>query len=560
MSESLSWCSVIVKFQTFSMGNICHPISRNRHPRLAGSSGSGWLDVPSLIDAMGGQKPTPENRCFLQAFEWNIPADQKHWKRLKAALPDLKAIGIDVIWIPPACKAAGGGGDTNGYDIYDLYDLGEFEQKGSRSTKWGPHEDLMELVNAAEMAHMGIYFDAVLNHKAGADHKEKCQVVEVDPKDRTKAIGTRHVIEAWFGFDFPGRGDKYSSLKWHWEHFSGTDYNASNHKTGVYRIANKNWSNDVDDQDGNADFLMFADVDYAHPAVRKDVIKWGEWIVNECKLSGFRFDAVQHFSQRFLDQFIQNLQEKFGQDKLFLVGEFWKDDVKSLTAYLKNMNHKLCLFDVPLLNTFSKLSQSTNEEADLRKVFAGSLVQEAPDSAVTLVMNHDTQPGQTSDTPIEGFFKPLAYALILLRAHGYPQLFFGDLYGMILNDEPPACDGQLPDLTLARKLYAYGSQEDYFDEAKCIGFIRKGTWDKPAGLACIMSIAGPNQKKMHVGEVHAGQIWKDILNSQKREVKIDREGYGIFPCFGSAVSVFVNRDADGRARFGKFDRDIYGKA
>lgn len=44
--------------------------------------------------------------------------------RLERALPDLKAIGIDTIWIPPGCKA--GTSDSNGYDIYDLYDLTVF--------------------------------------------------------------------------------------------------------------------------------------------------------------------------------------------------------------------------------------------------------------------------------------------------------------------------------------------------------------------------------------------------------------------------------------------------
>jgi alpha-amylase len=142
------------------------------------------------------QDPTPENKCFLQAFEWNVPADQKHWKRLRAVLPDLKAIGVDAMWIPPACKGSGGG-EANGYDIYDLYDLGEFDQKGAKSTKWGPKEDLSELVNEAQKAEVNIYFDAVLNHKAGADNKEKCRVIEVDQSDRTKEIGEEHEIEAW---------------------------------------------------------------------------------------------------------------------------------------------------------------------------------------------------------------------------------------------------------------------------------------------------------------------------------------------------------------------------
>jgi alpha-amylase len=352
-----------------------------------------------------------------------------------------------------------------------------------------------------------------LNHKAGADRKEKCKVIEVDQNgqflpfiiltssslaaDRRKDIGEAHEIEAWLGFDFSGRDGKYSKQKYGWEHFSGTDYDAGNDKTGIFRIVgdNKYWSQSVDDESGNADFLMFADVDFAHPEVQKDVIAWGEWIVNQCKLSGFRFDAVQHFSEDFTNDFVRNLEEKFGKDKLFCVGEFWVGNVDSLCVYLKDMNHKFSLFDAPLLYNFSRIS--TTENGDLRSVFDKTLVKAEPYNAVTLVMNHDTQPGQTVETPIEGFFKPLAYSLILLRQEGYPQLFYGDLYGMKgKHPEPVACGGKLPDLTLVRKLYAYGDQEDYFDEPNCIGFVRRGTWDHPAGLACVMSNAGPGQKRV----------------------------------------------------------------
>ena len=121
---------------------------------------------------------------MLQGFEWNVPADQKHWIRLHSVLPGLKAIGVDNIWIPPACKGSSPHG--NGYDIYDLYDLGEFDQKGARSTKWGPKEDLIQLVEKAKEVGMGIYFDAVLNHKAAADSKEKVKAVECDPNGASK--------------------------------------------------------------------------------------------------------------------------------------------------------------------------------------------------------------------------------------------------------------------------------------------------------------------------------------------------------------------------------------
>ncbi|KAI9730853.1 MAG: hypothetical protein M1834_005571 [Cirrosporium novae-zelandiae] len=496
------------------------------------------------------KKPTAENATLLQGFEWNVPADKKHWQRLRHAIPGLKATGIDNLWLPPACKASSPEG--NGYDIYDLYDLGEFDQKGGKATKWGTKEELMELVKKADSEGVGIYWDAVLNHKAGADKTEKCKATEVDSNDRTKVITDPYDIEAWVGFDFPGRGDKYSSQKYHWYHFTGTDFNAENKKKAVYKICGdgKHWSASVDKEQGNDDYMMFADLDYSHPEVQEDVKHWAEWIVQECHLKGIRFDAVQHYSQRFSNDLINHLQEKFGPGSVFLVGEFWVGDVQKLTKFLEDMEHKYSLFDTPLLNNFSRLS--TTENADLRTVFDNTLVKVEPYNAVTLVMNHDTQPGQTVATPIEGFFKPLAYSLILLRQEGYPEVFYGDLYGMKgEHAEPPSCGNKLPDLVLARKLYAYGDQDDYFDAQTCIGFVRRGTWDKKDGLACVMSNAGPGEKKMYVGEMHSGETWTDILGWEKGEIKIGEDGFGLFPCPGTSVAVWVNKHAEGRDRFGK---------
>lgn len=167
-------------------------------------------------------------------------------------------------------------------------------------------------------------------------------------------------------------------------------------------------------------------------------------------------------------------------------------------------------------------------------------------------MNHDTQPYQALEASIEPFFKPLAYALILLRFDGYPCLFYGDLYGIKGEHPfPPSCGGALPNLALARKLYAYGVQQDYFDYATCIGWVRYGTWDRKFGCAVVMSNAGPGEKRMHVGEMHAGEIWTDVLGWEKGEVKIEEDGFGNFICPGTSLSVWVNKDAEGREKFGK---------
>lgn len=63
---------------------------------------------------------------------------------------------------------------------YDLYDLGEFDTKGGKATKWGTKEELLDLSHKANEVGVGLYWDAVLNHKASADYKEKCMAVEVD--------------------------------------------------------------------------------------------------------------------------------------------------------------------------------------------------------------------------------------------------------------------------------------------------------------------------------------------------------------------------------------------
>ncbi|KAK4444044.1 glycoside hydrolase superfamily [Podospora aff. communis PSN243] len=505
------------------------------------------------------QDSTPENMTMFQGFEWYVPADQKHWVRLEKHVAELKRWGIDNIWVPPGCKGSSKNG--NGYDIYDLYDLGEFDQKDGVATKWGTKEELLKLAQTAKKNSVGLYWDAVLNHKFAADHREKCQAIEVDPDNRNQHVSEQYEIDAWVGFDFPGRGDKYSKMKYHWYHFSGVDYNAANGKKAIYKIIgeqSQGWAQtpDVDGEKGNYDYLMGSDLDYAHPEVEEDVLHWGRWLAKEIPLQGIRFDAIKHYDQDFLRKFVVQMDEVYGKG-WFFVGEFWKDSLEDLRGYLNRMGHKFSLFDTPLVYNFSEISRGNG--ADLRNVFDGTLVQSEPISAVTLVMNHDTQPYQALEAPIEGWFKPLAYALILLRNKGYPCVWYGDLYGIKGEHPfPPSCGGALPKLMLARKLYSYGEQRDYFDWETCIGWVRYGTWDRRFGCAVVLSNAGPGWKRMHVGEMHAGEVWTDILGWQSNEVTIGGDGYGTFTCGQTSVSIWVNKHAEGRERFSEeFDSNIY---
>ena len=209
------------------------------------------LPNPYLIPP---DQPCPDNEILFQGFEWHVPADGQHWIRLRKVIPSLAFLGVTKLWIPPACKAADGRAG-NGYDVYDLWDLGEFEQKGSRRTKWGSKRELVEMAEEAERYGVRVLFDAVINHKAGGDFVERAVATKMDDKDRRREMGPSMEIGAWTGFEFHGRGGQYSSMKWRKEHFTGVDYDDNGREKGVWKFQGKEWAEDVDEELGNYDFL-----------------------------------------------------------------------------------------------------------------------------------------------------------------------------------------------------------------------------------------------------------------------------------------------------------------
>ncbi len=96
----------------------------------------------------------------------------------------------------------------------------------------------------------------MLNHRFAADHKEKCLAAEVEEEDRNSFVTEPYEIEAWVGFDFPARAGKYSDMKYHWHHFGGVDFNATDGKTAIFKIMgdqSQGWASvpDVDHEHGN---------------------------------------------------------------------------------------------------------------------------------------------------------------------------------------------------------------------------------------------------------------------------------------------------------------------
>ena len=481
------------------------------------------------------------NHTMFQYFEWYLENDGQHWKRLKKDAKELADIGITALWIPPAYKAIAQG--DVGYATYDLYDLGEFHQKGTVRTKYGAKEELKEAIKELHSHKIQVYLDAVLNHKAGADKTERFMAEEVNPENRMEVLTEPYEIEGWTSFLFPGRGDKYSDFKWNWCHFTGTDINVDTGKNAIYRIIgeHKSWSEEVDKEFGNYDYLMFADIDYEHPEVYNEIIRWGAWVVTDLELDGFRLDAIKHIKRSFIMDFLTKVREAANKEDLYVVAEYWVNDIMALQETLEKINHGIDLFDVALHYKFHEASK-VGKDYDLSTIFQDTLVEKNPIHAVTFVENHDSQLGQSLESWVEDWFKPLAYGMILLWKDGYPCVFYGDYYG--IGGENPV-DGKkdiLDKLLYIRKHYAYGDQTEYLDHPNVIGWVRNGDIEfKDSGCAVIISNGDDGEKLMHVGEGREGDTWVDYLGGIEEEVIIGEDGCGLFKVKGGSISVWIKK-------------------
>ena len=485
------------------------------------------------------------NVVMMQYFEWYISPEQNLWNQVRDEAKALADAGFTAMWLPPAYKGMGGTNDV-GYAVYDMYDLGEFDQQGSTRTKYGTRQDYLDAIATLQSNGLQVYGDVVLNHRMGADKTETMKATPYSQDDRIHPKGGMREIRAYTHFQFPGRQGKYSEFEWHWWHFDAVDWDdISKESNTIYLLDGKRFDDFVSLEKGNFAYLMGADVDFQHPEVQAEVTAWGKWYTKETGIDGMRIDAIKHISTWFFPQWLDALNDHTGKD-LFAVGEYWFNDLGTLQWYVDAVQGKMSVFDVPLHYNFHYASRAGGH-FDMRKLLDGTMMQANPTHAVTFVENHDSQPLQALEAPVESWFKPLAYATILLRAEGYPCVFYADYYGAEYEDYGK--DGNKYKITIpserwwidlfldARRHHAYGPQYDYFDHYNCIGWTRLGDAEHPQAMAVIMTDGAPGWKWMEVGQPNAK--FKDITGRIADPVHTNEWGWGEFRCQGGSVSVWI---------------------
>ena len=251
-----------------------------------------------------------------------------------------------------------------------------------------------------------------------------------------------------------------------------------------------------------------------------------------------RLDAVKHISFPFYRALLKDIRKETGL-ALPAVGEYWSGELSRLLYYLDMVDNEMSLFDVALHYSIFDVSQGRKS---LGKVFENTLVGSRPYNAVTFVDNHDTQYGQSLQSFVDDWFKPLAYGLILLRQDGIPCVFYSDYYGNPARNRPLVPN--LGKLIKLRHSYAYGEQTDYFEDEHLIGWVRRGDPSHPdSGLAVVMSDNGPGALRMELGPRHIGKTFRDALGNCPEPIVIGEDGFGVFSSSARSVSVWVRDGA-----------------
>lgn len=466
---------------------------------------------------------------MLQYFEWYLKDDACHWKRLMEDASDLKNMGFDALWLPPAYKGAGGVHDV-GYGVYDMYDLGEFDQKGSVPTKYGTKDEYLEAIQICHKNGLQIYGDVVFNHRMGADETEKILAHTVNWDERNLDTSEDHLVEVWTKYTFAKRNKKYSGFEWDWSCFDGTDYDQMTGQNVLLEFKDKNWDRRVSLEKGNFDFIMGSDLDFQNPKVIFELIYWGLWYTQFTNIDGYRLDAIKSIDYYFFEGWLK-IMRTFKDENMFAAGEYWSGKLDELCDYLDECGHSMSLFDVPLHFHFYDASRSY-DRYDMSKILDGTLSQREPHYSVAFVDNHDTQPHQALESWVEGWFKLHAYSLILLRDCLYPCVFYGDLKG--IEKDSIGKVNYLNELVWIRKnLLETGTIHDKFDDRHCIGWMTMGKHP----VVVVMTNEKANQK-MFVMNGFENKRMIDITR-EEYSILLDEKGSGNFTCIDGGCSIYI---------------------
>ncbi|MET4108641.1 alpha-amylase family glycosyl hydrolase [Hymenobacter sp. UYP22] len=410
----------------------------------------------AALFVLGGQ-PANAQKVVLQGYWWdywnsNYPNGWANYIALLA--PRLKAMGIDAVWLPPSIK---NGNQGNGYSPFDNYDLGDKYQKGFTATRLGNKDELLRAVAVLHANGIEVVQDIVLNHNDGAGSQTGGG--GQDPAAWEDGSTSKYKNFRYVSYTKPATDETAANylarngrFPKNWQNFNPNPGNnsTSGDWNAVYFGPDVSYYNGSYGQSSNATFNPTQGADY----MRNEVRNWLVWYKKQEGFDGVRLDAVKHFPDFAMEDFLYNMQSNAGWASggatMYAVGE-WVGSSGQMDNWVGNVQNRAGTFDFSLRNgLYSIVSGGGNFDlGSLPSYQQGARVVNINGTyvhrTVPFVNNHDTFRPQTDANgnytgwntgselaphidPSDGRLSP-AYAAAL-AVDGSPQIFFEDLFNI----------------------------------------------------------------------------------------------------------------------------------
>ena len=331
----------------------------------------------------------------MQGFYWNCmrKLETSWYQVINNRIPELNQAGIDTLWCPPPARGMDKRG--MGYDIKEHYNL---------NSAFGSTEELKNLIAKLKDYNIMPVVDTVMAHMIGGQKEYNPYYDDIKYK---QAYSYTHFPEPEFPKDY--------------RHFC--------HQCGAC---------DKMESDFGEKICYYADDGY----MKKELIKWSQWLRDEIGFVGFRLDYVKDIKNKFIKDWTAALNAEF------VVGEYWSGDPEIIEQWVADTETKA--FNFPLFYALQNMCNQP-QDFDMRELKKYQLAK-----TVSFVDNHDTERKEAMFDD-----KQLAYAYILLFT-AETCVFWKDYYNRNLQAD-------LKELLHLRQELEQPLEIDYVDKNLLVG-------------------------------------------------------------------------------------------
>ena len=299
-------------------------------------------------------------------------------------------LGIDGIWLTPIMPSQ----SYHKYDVIDYYDIDK---------SFGTIDDFKTLVNECHKRGINVIIDMVLNHcsKFMPLFEQACQQALNDDLSKSAKYFEIDKYDVSPGNNYTSIGNGY--------------YYESNFSPYM-----PEWNLDS-------------------KATRKYFIDVAKFWINECKVDGFRLDAVKYFDDEntngedFL-KWYYNEVKKINKD-VYMVGELWTGNSDISEMYKSKIDSLFAFGFAGATGAFVNSVRSQSDKALVSQLmkYTETTKNENPDAINSyFISNHDQiRSGNYLKVNGESFTKMLSGVYMLVPGNSF--IYYGEEIGMIQN-------------------------------------------------------------------------------------------------------------------------------